>query len=328
MVLWGTLWLRYATNSRAACRQARGVIAGKGHTAVQSLTATVRFSVWAASPPETQRLDEGALLIAEIGHPNLDHRRAIRQLDALAAEVWASLGPSTRLLRSHQVARRTSALRVLEAINEILIARHGFHGSNDDYYHPRNSFLNEVLERREGLPITLSVIYLEVARRLGAPLEGVGLPAHFMARWPLPDDAGGSIYVDPFQRGELLDELAMRQRILRLIGAPARATFDPAWSRALDAREILTRMLRNLKQVYLMRGETADALETADRLTALRPDLPEELRDRGLLRLAMGESLLAAADITAYLEHTPDAPEGGRLLRRIQSIREVHAKLN
>jgi regulator of sirC expression with transglutaminase-like and TPR domain len=295
---------------------------------MQSLAAIVRFSVWAASPPETQQLDEGALLIAEIGHPGLDHRRSIRLLDALAAEVWAALGPSTRLLRPSQLTRRQSALRVLEALNQILIQLHGFHGAKEDYYHPRNSFLNEVLERQEGLPITLCVIYLEVARRLGVTLEGVGLPAHFMVRWPLAEDEGGPIYVDAFQQGELLDEPAMRQRILGLIGARGRAAFNPEWTRPLDARQILTRMLRNLKQVYLMRGETAAALETADRLTVLRPDLPVELRDRGLLRLAMGEPLLAAADIAAYLEQSPDAPEGERLLRRIQAIREIRAKLN
>jgi regulator of sirC expression with transglutaminase-like and TPR domain len=295
---------------------------------MQSLAASVRFSAWAARPPEALRLDEGALLIAEIGYPNLDHQRYIRQLDALAAEVWVTLGPSTRLLRPRQLARRESALRVLEAINETLITRHGFHGAEEDYYNPRNSFLNDVLERREGLPISLSVIYLEVARRLGAPLEGVGLPAHFMTRWPLPVDEGGPLYVDAFQRGELLDEPTTRQFILRLIHAPARSAFDADWARTLDARQILTRMLRNLKQAYLMRGETAAALETVDRLTALRPDLPEELRDRGLLRLAIGEPLLAAADIATYLELTPNAPEGERLRRRIQSVREVRAKLN
>ncbi len=293
-----------------------------------TLAAAVRFSAWAARPPEAQRLDEGALLIAEIGHPGLDHHHSIRQLDALAAEVWAALGPSTRLLRPSQLARRDTALRVLEAINETLITRHGFHGADGDYNNPRNSFLNEALERHEGLPITLSVIYLEVARRLGAPLEGVGLPAHFMVRWPLPADEGGPFYVDVFQRGELLDEPTTRQFILRLIHAPSSRAFDPDWSRALDTRQILTRMLRNLKRMYLIRGETGPALEVVDRLTALRPDLPEELRDRGLLRLAMGEPLLAAADITAYLERAPNAPEGGRLLRRIQSVREVRVKLN
>lgn len=295
---------------------------------MRTLAAAVRFSAWAARPPETQRLDEGALLIAEIGRPGLDHRRAIHQLDALAAEVWAALGASTRLLRPSQVTRRDSALRVLEAISAILGARHGFHGAEDDPANPRNSFLDQVLERHEGLPITLSVIYLEVARRLGAPLEGVGLPAHFMTRWPLSDDEGGPLYVDAYQRGETLDEPTMRQFILNLLHDSGSRVFDPAWSHTVSVREILTRMLRNLKQVYLQRGETALALEVVDRLTALRPDLPEELRDRGLLRLAMGDPLLAAADITAYLERAPGAPDGGRLRRRIESVREVRAKLN
>ena len=295
---------------------------------MRTLAAAVRFSAWAARPPETQRLDEGALLIAEIGQPDLDHNRSIRQIDALAAEVWAALGASTRLLRPSQLARRDTALRVLETISEILTTRHGFHGAEDDYHNPRNSFLNVALERHEGLPITLSVIYLEIARRLGAPLEGVGLPAHFMVRWPLPADEGGPLYVDVFRRGELLDEPTTRQFILRLLRAPSSRVFDSEWSRALDTRQILTRMLRNLKRVYLIRGETGPALEVVDRLTALRPDLLEELRDRGLLRLAMGEPLLAAADIATYLERAPNAPEGGRLRRRIESVREVRAKLN
>lgn len=295
---------------------------------MRTLTAAVRFSAWAARPSETQRLDEGALLIAEIGRPGLDHRPAIHQLDALAAEIWATLGSSTRLLRPSQVTRRESALRVIEAINEIISARHGFHGAEDDYSNPRNSFLDQALERREGLPITLSVIYLEIARRLGSPLEGVSLPAHFMTRWPLSDDEGGPLYVDAFRSGELLDEPTMRRFILNLIRDSGQHVFDPAWSRTASVSEILTRILHNLKQTYLQRGETALALEVVDRLTALRPDLPEELRDRGLLRLAMGDPLLAAADIAAYLERAPGAPDGSRLRRRIESVREVHAKLN
>lgn len=295
---------------------------------MQSLTAALRFSAWAARSPETRRLDEGALLIAEIGRPHLDHERYIHQLDALAAEVWAALGPSTRLLRPNLLTRRDTAVRVLDAINQILIVRHGFHGAEEDYYSPRNSFLNEALERREGLPITLSVIYLEVGRRLGVPLEGVGLPVHFMTRWPLPADEGGDLYVDAYRSGEFLDEPTTRRFILRLMPAPAPRAFDPDWSRALTPSQILTRMLRNLKLVYLQRGETALALEVVDRLTTLRPDLSQELRDRGLLRLAMGEPLLAAADIATYLERHPEAPEGKRLRRRIESVREVRAKLN
>jgi regulator of sirC expression with transglutaminase-like and TPR domain len=299
---------------------------------MRALAAAVRFNAWVARPPEAQRLDEGALLIAEIGSPGLDHRHAIRQLDALAAEVWESLGQSTRLLRSSQTGRQQSALRVLEAINDVLITRHGFHGPGDDFANPRNSYLDEALERREGLPITLSVIYLEIARRLGAPLEGVGLPVRFMTRWPLPPEEGGPLYVDASEHGRIMDEAAMRQTVQDLLGSltrhQARVKFSSDWARASDTRQILTRMLQNLKLIFLQRGETAQALEVVERLTALRPDLPEEWRDRGLLRLAMGDPLLAAADIAVYLERCPDARDGARLRRRIESLREVRAKLN
>jgi regulator of sirC expression with transglutaminase-like and TPR domain len=295
---------------------------------MRTLAAAVRFSAWAALPPVAQRLDEGALLIAEIARPGLNHQKVIRQIDTLAAEVWEALGHDTRLLRPDQVVRRRAAIRVLEAISDVLVKQHDFHGAADDYTNPRNSFLDEALERHTGLPITLSVICIEIARRLGAPLEGVGLPAHFMARWPLASSEGGPIYVDAYHRGLMLDEPVMRQFILTLIKSPTRTVFDPAWSRPLDARQILTRMLLNLKGAYFERGETALLLEVVDRLTTLRPDLPEELRDRGLLRLVMGEPLLAAADIASYLKRAPDAPERNRLRRRIESVLEVRAKLN
>lgn len=288
----------------------------------------MRFSAWAAQPTERQRLDEGALLVAEIARPDLDHRPAIRLLDTFAAEVWESLGSDTRLLRPEQTSRRRAAIRLIEAMNDVLVGRHNFHGATDDYTNPRNSFIDVALERRVGLPITLASIYLEVARRLGAPLEGVGLPAHFMARWPLPAAEGGPIYVDAFHGGCMLEDAEMRHFILTLIKAPARNRFEPAWLRALNTRQIVTRILLNLKGAYFELGDTAMLLEVVDRLTALRPDLPQELRDRGLLRLALGEPLLAAADIAAYLNRAPEAPENNRLRRRIASAPEVRAKLN
>jgi regulator of sirC expression with transglutaminase-like and TPR domain len=297
-----------------------------------ALAAAVRFNAWVARPPAEQRLDEGALLIAELGNSELDHRQAILQLDAFAAEIWAELGSATRLLNGSQIGRRSTALRVLETMNEVLITRHSFHGVGDDYANPRNSYLDQALSRREGLPIILSVIYLEVARRLGAPLEGVGLPVRFIVRWPLEPDEGGPLYVDVSERGRIMDEPTMRQTAQELISAltghRARVKFVDEWTRTSDTRQILTRMLQNLKLVFLQRGQTVLALEVVERLTALRPDLPEELRDRGLLRLAMGDPLLAAADIAAYLERNPEARDGARLRRRIESIGEVRAKLN
>ena len=288
----------------------------------------LRFDAFARRPDAALRLDEGALLIAEIAHPHLNRARYIQQLDALAAEVWAALGPSARLLRPDQALRRATAQRVLETMAEILAHRWAFHGADESYADPRNSFLDEALERRLGLPITLSIVYLEVARRLGAPLQGVGLPAHFMVKWPLPVDEGGDLYLDAYNHGELLDEPTCHQFILRLLAPQEPRSFDATWSRPLNTRQILTRVLYNLKLVYLHRGDTTHALEVIDRLTTLRPDLPQELRDRGLLRLAMGEALLAAADIAAYLERAPDAPENARLRRRIQATHEVRAKLN
>ncbi len=288
----------------------------------------LRFAAFTRQADAALRLDEGALLVAEVVRPTLDHARSISTLDALAAEVWAALGSSARLLRADQAARRSTAQRVLETMVETLARRENFHGTDESYADPRSSFLDDVLERRQGLPITLSIVYLEVARRLGAPLQGVGLPAHFMVKWPLSADEGGDLYVDVANRGELLDEPTCHQFILRLLAPQTARSFDPTWARALSTRQILTRVLYNLKLVYLHRGDTASALEIIDRLVLLRPDLPQELRDRGLLRLALGESLLAAADIAAYLEQAPNAPENGRLRRRIESTKEVRAKLN
>jgi regulator of sirC expression with transglutaminase-like and TPR domain len=288
----------------------------------------LRFAAFTRQADAELRLDEGALLVAEVARPQLNHARSIRHLDALAAEVWAALGPSARLLRADQATRRSTAQRVLETMVETLARRENFHGADESYSDPRNSFLDDVLERRQGLPITLSIVYLEVARRLGAPLQGVGLPAHFMVKWPLPIEEGGDLYVDTYNHGELLDEPTCHQFILRLLATQMARSFDPSWARPLSARQILTRVLYNLKLVYLHRGDTASALDIVDRLILLRPDLPQEMRDRGLLRLAMGDSLLAAADIAAYLERAPDAPENARLRRRIEATRELRVKLN
>jgi regulator of sirC expression with transglutaminase-like and TPR domain len=288
----------------------------------------LRFAAFARRPDAALRLAEGALLIAEIERPSVNHARYLHDLDALAAEVWAALGPYARLLRVEQAARRSTALRVLETMVDVLARRENFHGADENSADPRNSYLDAVLERRQGLPILLSVVYLEVARRLGVPLQGVGLPAHFMVKWPLALDEGGDVYVDVYHRGEVLDEPTCHQFILRLLAPDGPTRFDPVWSQAATNRHILTRILNNLKMAYLHRGDTANALQVIDRLVALRPDLPQELRDRGLLRLALGESLLAAADIMAYLERAPDAPEHARLRRRIEATREVRAKLN
>src|SRR5258708_12451501 len=163
------------------------------------LLPLLRFLAYAARDDEALDLAEGALLVAEIAHPALDRARALRRLDAFAAAARAELGMDDgALLPTDSLALRTAAERVLAALRTVLAEREGFTGDQDDYYNPRNSFLSDVLDRRRGIPITLSVVYLEVARRLGAPLVGVGLPAHFLAKWPFPLEPGGALFVNAF----------------------------------------------------------------------------------------------------------------------------------
>jgi regulator of sirC expression with transglutaminase-like and TPR domain len=295
----------------------------------QPVASLLRFVAFARQPEERLGLAEGALLVAEAAYPTLDQHRYRRHLDTLAAAVRPELGLARgATLPAEQLRVRETAERVCLALREVLAGREGFHGNQEEYYHPRNSFLNEVLESKTGLPITLCIVYIEVARRLGAPLVGVGLPAHFLAKWPLSPDEGDDLFVDAFN-GTLLDLDECREFAQRLTSASrAAAHIDPEWLEPASNRSVLTRLLHNLKHAYLQRGETAAALDMVERLVILRPDLPEELRDRGLLRLALGEVLLAAADIAAYAQRVPAAPEVRRLCKRMAAIGEVQSKLN
>jgi regulator of sirC expression with transglutaminase-like and TPR domain len=296
----------------------------------QQLRGLLRFAAFAALPEERMSLAEGALLIADVADAALDHARYHHKLDTLAKTVREELhlDPGARL-PADSLSQRATAEHVLACMRDVLAGREGFHGNGEDYYNPRNSLFNEVLDTRAGLPITLSVVYIEVARRLGAPLVGVGLPAHFVAKWPLSPDEGDDLFVDAFAGGRTLDLDACHRFVLRVTSAQVvGAGVDPEWFEPIGPRAVLTRMMHNLKHVYLHHGEVTPALDVVDRLVVLRPDLPEELRDRGLLRLAMGEPLLAAADIAAYAERMPLAPEMTRLRRRLASVGELRAKLN
>lgn len=290
----------------------------------------LRFTTFAAQPDAQLDLTQGALMMAEIAYRDVNVAHYRRRLDALAELVREGLGASAARLRQPRLLRqRALAMRVLEVLRETLAEREGLVGNTNDYYDPRNAFLHETLDRGVGLPITLSAIYLDVARQLNIPLYGVGLPSHFMVKWPLPRDEGGDLFLDAFRGGKILDLDDCRQFVREVMSATGVPPyFDPRWTIPLSSRAVLTRMFGNLKAIYLHQGETQLALEVVERLVLLRPDMPEELRDRGLLRLAMGEVLLAAADIAAYAERAPAAPEVGRLRRRIAELREVRASLN
>jgi len=194
-------------------------------------------------------------------------------------------------------------------------------GNREDYYDPRNSYLNEVLDRGLGIPITLSVVYLEVAWRLRLPLEGVGMPGHFLVRHPPT-----GLLRDPFNRGTLLDRDGAMALLSAIAGRPV--ADQPGLLPAADNRQILTRMLANLKQIFVLRGDNARALAAVDRILLLNPLAVSELRDRGLLHYQLGNLAAAIADLEAVRDLFPQSPAGQEIAREIEGIRQLRDRRN
>lgn len=240
-------------------------------------------------------LFQSALLIARDEYPDLD-----TQYYEDVCENWrASIAP--------QVERATSPISALQALNRFLFEELGFSGNDDDYYDPRNSYINDVFERRLGIPISLAVMQMEVARRLGLGLEGVAFPGHFLVRMPVQ---GGVMVLDPYQGGRSLDVDELRQRAQPHVGQETLG--DQQLLRLLDPashRAILTRMLRNLRSVYLERNDLERAVRCADRLLTVDPSLAMEYRERARLYQALGYNKGVIADLTHYLKLAPDADD-------------------
>jgi regulator of sirC expression with transglutaminase-like and TPR domain len=211
----------------------------------------------------------------------------------------------------------------VSALNALLFREEGFRGNSDDYYDPRNSFLNEVLDRRTGIPLTLSAVYIEVARRAGVEVHGVGLPGHFVVRAPGP---GHGVLLDPFHGGARLSLEDCRKRLERIYAR--RVPIEPRMLEACGPRAMVLRMLRNLKAIYARREDHLRLLRVHDLLLRLTPGDPEELRERGLLHASIDCYDLAARDLEASLGHGRDAPEAALVRAQIEDLRRRAARLN
>ena len=282
-----------------------------------------KFADLVGGNEKTIDLARAALLIASVAYPDLDPVPHFMHLAALAQRVRLLL----EKFRSEQ--SETSApdtdhpLVLIHALNQVLITEEHFHGNERDYYNPNNSFLNKVLEERTGLPITLSVLYMEVAKRAGIELEGVGFPHHFMVRYRWSE---GSIYIDPFANGELLNEAECLERIQKM--TQRQHTINPRWLEALSSRKILIRMLNNLKSTYIGNEDFEHALAISDMLLLLQPKAGVEQRDRGFLHLELKHYGRAMHDLHGYLELHPDAKDRYEIRNHIKQIRQVIAQLN
>jgi len=270
-----------------------------------------QFAAMLARPDEGVDLARAALLIACEEYPALDPALYLGRLDEMASAV------RRRLPAEGGVGDAVSAL------NDYLFAEQGFHGNEQDYYDPRNSFLNEVLDRRTGIPITLSAVYMEVAQRAGVGAAGVGLPGHFIVK---VSAAGSDLLVDPYHAGLRLSEADCQERLDRIYGG--RLRLDSTMLAPCGPKGILARMLRNLKAIYLKTGEQERALRVLDLLLQVNPHSGEDVRDRGLLYAAMDRYNLAAQDLQSYVELFPGAPEASELRERVAEFRGKAARVN
>ena len=277
----------------------------------ESLMARNTFLQLAALDESVFPLDRAALAIGLEEYPTLDIGAYLRKLDTLAmrAEVLAG--------------ENRSVGNLLECLHEVLFVQEALRGNAEDYYDPRNSFLNEVLDRRLGVPISLSVIHIEVARRINLPVQGVGFPGHFLVRCMAEEH---EIFIDPFNNGRVLSISDCQELLDRIYGGAV--PVQPAYLSPMKNKAVITRMLYNLKGIYYQREEHQKALSVVDRILILNPGTPSEIRDRGLLYMQTSLFSKALADLEFYLQRTHSPEDVSYIQAHIKTLRRVVASPN
>ena len=262
---------------------------------------------------EDESLDLGAaaLTIGRAHYPDLDISPYLERLDALALRARKRIG---RLSRPE---------RVLSALRDFVWEEEGYRGNADHYYDPANSFLHEVLDRRLGLPITLSVLYLSIGHRLELPLYGVGMPMHFLVKIV---GKTGEAFLDPFH-GDLLESPEECAELLEQV-AGRTVPFSPDYLNATPKRLILYRLLNNLKHLYLQREQPARAGRVIEQMLIVQPNSADDLRDRGILYLQERAYTKGIEWLARYLEIAPQAPDSGRVRHAITTALEHRASQN
>lgn len=258
-------------------------------------------------------LARAALTIARTEYPDLDPEKYVQQLDWYAARVEQMLPELP-----------DSAAQVIAAINYVLFIEEEFRGNDDDYYDPRNSFLNDVLDRKLGIPISLAIIYMEVAQRIGFPLFGVGMPGHFLLKHY--DVAGNETFVDPFHRGDILTRADCQTRLDEIYSG--QIPLQPEFLHTVTRRQLLTRVLNNLRNIYTERRDFRRALVIVDLILAIHPRSAEDMKQRAILRYALGQLRGAAEDFETYARMAPDASDADEMRQTSLSLRRRLAMLN
>lgn len=255
-------------------------------------------------PEEGLGLARACLLVAKEEYLQLPVEPYLARLDEMAEQVRDRLNAET------------APLVVLQELITTLHGRRGMRGNRDDYYDPRNSFLNDVIDRGLGIPLTLGIVFLEVGWRLGLPLRGVNFPGHFLIRFQ--GDAV-RLLLDPFDGGTLRFEDQAQELLDRLYGGMVRV--QESFLNEATRRDMVVRLLTNLKGIYLKREDDRRALGAIERILVLRPTSPLEIRDRGILLHRMGRHGEALDQLEAYLAFAPEAADAERVAALMRSIR-------
>ena len=255
-------------------------------------------------------LAKGALLIAKDAYADLDIEVYLQRLNQMAEELQSQIGNAADT--SDQINH----------LNRYLFEEQGFAGSSQEhYYDARNSYLNEVLERKTGIPITLSIVYMEIGKRIGLPLVGVGFPGHFIVK-----HRDLEAVIDPFERGQILSDEDLSERLTRIFRESM--PIHPRFLQAVTNKEILARMLRNLRQIHFRKEEHEKAVNVGEQITWLAPQSAQDYRDLGYLYYqvnAYGKSLAA---FNTYLRLSDDPSDREEISRNIRVLTQQIAKLN
>ena len=266
------------------------------------------------TPDSSFNIAECALIVAQHEYPSLDIPGYLQRLDQIAERL--------RL----RVPADAGKPHVISMLNHYLFRELGYAGNRDNFYDPRNSFLNDVIDRRIGIPITLSILYMEIGRRVGVNLQGVSFPGHFLAKYVTDQ---GVIVLDPFNQGISLSEADLRER-LRQSGGGVDSLDMPlsALLRAATPHEILLRLARNLKAIYSNAGELEKAIATANLILCLNPQDASELRDRATMYHQLFCYRAALADFERLVQIDVDAAEDDRIRATIAELKQKNRLLN
>lgn len=271
-------------------------------------------------------LARAALVIARLEYPSLEPGPWLAAIDALGVEAIARLAPAA----GDPLRRRVSLL------NALIFDEHGFSGNTQHYDDFRNSCLNVVLERRLGIPITLALVYMEVARRAGLDIRGIAFPGHFLMRAMVAASTDGSadLILDPFNRGAEVDEAACRALLAAHLGSAAEsAPLDPRLLQPCTGRQMLARILNNLKRTYVELRSFEHARQVTNLLLRVDPSLVTELRDRGLLAYHLEDYSSALRDLQQYLQRGKntdalDRADAKQIWSHVKTLRRRVAALN